>query len=183
LQRLQTRSPDHSLLNGSRHFRHRRDFGSSSRRGVKPACKSSSICASIFFVSSKTGAWVSSDGWSWVQLSYPFDQETGERLYSDEIYSIQTDFDGYLWLGTGDGLAKTANEGLIEQVLSYDLKELPDTILYETDFVQFIGEVSGRLSVGGQQFFGEWPVIYQRVFWESWVFGQCFISVELVIYH
>jgi hypothetical protein len=65
-----------------------------------------------WLVSSSFGGWISKDGWSWAKLAYPVDRVSGERLYSNEIYALQGDSAGYLWAGTGDGLARTDDWGL-----------------------------------------------------------------------
>lgn len=62
-------------------------------------------------VSSSSGGYVSSDGWSWIRLSAPFDAVSGDMLYSDEVYSMA--YNGStLWMGTGDGLASSEDWGL-----------------------------------------------------------------------
>ncbi len=65
-----------------------------------------------WLVSSGSGAWISRDGWSWAKLGFPVDRSSGERLYSNEIYALQGDSAGYLWAGTGDGLARTDDWGV-----------------------------------------------------------------------
>ncbi|MCD6234525.1 MAG: hypothetical protein J7K63_05770 [Candidatus Marinimicrobia bacterium] len=64
------------------------------------------------FAATATGLWVSGDGWNWVPIHYPKDYATGDRLYSDEIYAAAVDPLERLWVGTGDGLAMTEDNGL-----------------------------------------------------------------------
>lgn len=81
------------------------------------------------YAASKNGIWVSGDKWNWVPMSYPKDRITGDQLYSDEVYVVDTDPHGRLWAGTGDGLAYTEDDGfnwkIIRRVKSFDtLSEL-----------------------------------------------------------
>ncbi|MDD3806485.1 MAG: hypothetical protein PHE86_00425 [Candidatus Marinimicrobia bacterium] len=64
------------------------------------------------YASTSTGLWVSTDRWNWVQMHYPKNYITGEQLYSDEIYDAAVDPMERLWVGTGDGLAVTEDNGL-----------------------------------------------------------------------
>lgn len=64
------------------------------------------------FASSATGLWVSGDRWNWVPMHYPIDNVSGDQLYSDEIYVANVDPLERLWVGTGDGLAVTEDNGL-----------------------------------------------------------------------
>lgn len=64
------------------------------------------------FASSATGLWVSGDRWNWVPMHYPKDNISGDQLYSDEIYAANVDPLERLWVGTGDGLAITEDNGL-----------------------------------------------------------------------
>ncbi len=74
------------------------------------------------YTATKTGLWVSGDRWNWVPMEYPVDRESGDRLYSNEIYTAETDFSGRLWVGTGDGMAVTEDDGhnwrIIRKVVS-----------------------------------------------------------------
>ncbi|HDT12548.1 MAG TPA: hypothetical protein ENO01_02705 [Candidatus Marinimicrobia bacterium] len=70
-----------------------------------------STAGSRIYAASKTGIWVSGDKWNWVPMSYPKDRITGDQLYSDEVYVVDTDPFGRLWAGTGDGLAYTEDDG------------------------------------------------------------------------
>jgi hypothetical protein len=63
------------------------------------------------YAATKTGLWVSGDRWNWIPMQYPYDRNTGDRLYSHDIYTAETDFQGCLWVGTGDGMAITEDDG------------------------------------------------------------------------
>ncbi len=70
-----------------------------------------STAANRVYAASKTGIWVSGDKWNWVPMAYPKDRISGDQLYSDEVYVVDTDPLGRLWAGTGDGLAYTEDDG------------------------------------------------------------------------
>ena len=64
------------------------------------------------YVASKSGAWLSQDAWNWILLNHPQEEETGDILFSDEIYAIAPDFSGRIWLATSDGMAMSADDGI-----------------------------------------------------------------------
>ena len=68
--------------------------------------------ADKIYVSSKSGGWISTDAWNWIGMAYPIDAETGDRLYSDEIYAVVPDNLGRIWAATNDGLAMSEDDGL-----------------------------------------------------------------------
>jgi len=94
-----------------------------SRRGVKGArvwehsldnvrLYSVGSAGDRIYAGSRDGGWLSRDGWNWIQMNYPMDLQTGNQLYSDEIYALVPDLSGRVWAGTRDGLAYTLNDGL-----------------------------------------------------------------------
>lgn len=58
------------------------------------------------------GLWKSRDGLHFSLLPNFHNQDNSEIVYSDEVYSVFFNTDGSLWVGTGDGLAISYNDGL-----------------------------------------------------------------------
>lgn len=70
--------------------------------------------------------WKSKDGLHFIPLP-PFSNEDGsEQIYSNRVYSVFVNHDGAVWVGTGDGLAISSDEGLtwnIEKARVQDSKD------------------------------------------------------------
>jgi len=76
--------------------------------------KAWNIGSDVFSVYSATddGLWKSKDGLHFTVLPNFHNNDNSEVIYSDEVYSVLVNNDGALWVGTGDGLAISYNDGL-----------------------------------------------------------------------
>jgi hypothetical protein len=71
---------------------------------------------SVVYVATDSGLFKSIDyGENWYVFPSIHDQVSGERIYTNEVYSVSAR-DGVVWVGTADGLAKTKNNGYTWQV-------------------------------------------------------------------
>jgi len=68
--------------------------------------------ASNVYAATDQGLWKSRDGLHFVILPNFHHEDYSEIVYSDAVYSVLVNEDGALWVGTGDGLAVSFNEGL-----------------------------------------------------------------------
>ncbi len=74
---------------------------------------------SIVYVCSESGLFKSIDGENWAVYTPVSDASTGEQIYSEYYYAAEIDCregETNLWVGTGDGIAKTASDGLTWKV-------------------------------------------------------------------
>jgi len=74
---------------------------------------------SVVYVCTERGLFKSIDSENWALYKPIEDSSTGEKIYSEHIYSAAVDErEGtpYLWLGTGDGIARTCDDGLNWQI-------------------------------------------------------------------
>ncbi|MEA3500287.1 MAG: two-component regulator propeller domain-containing protein [Candidatus Marinimicrobia bacterium] len=76
------------------------------------------------FAGTEDGLYISSDGWSWVKNGGIMD-DAGVRIYSEKIYDVTVDNNGNLWIGTGDGLAKSIDQGVTWEIIRR-IRSLPD---------------------------------------------------------
>ena len=68
--------------------------------------------ASNVYAATDQGLWKSKDGLHFVVLPDFHHDDFSEIIYSDAVYSVLVNQDGAVWVGTGDGLAVSYNEGL-----------------------------------------------------------------------
>jgi len=64
------------------------------------------------YAATDEGLWKSRDGLHFVLLPKFHHADYSEVIYSDAVYSVMVNQDGAVWVGTGDGLAVSHNEGL-----------------------------------------------------------------------
>ena len=64
------------------------------------------------FAATDQGLWKSRDGLHFVLLPNFQHEDYSEIIYSDAVYSVLVNDDGAVWVGTGDGLAVSFNDGL-----------------------------------------------------------------------
>jgi len=70
---------------------------------------------SIIYVCTQNGLFKSIDGENWAIYTPIDDPSSGEQIYSEDFYAATVDDregQNYLWVGTSDGIAKTASDGL-----------------------------------------------------------------------
>lgn len=70
---------------------------------------------SIVYICTENGLFKSIDGENWAVYTPIADTASGEQIYSEFFYAAEVDRregETYLWVGTGDGIAKTASDGL-----------------------------------------------------------------------
>jgi hypothetical protein len=67
--------------------------------------------AGTVYVTTDNGLFKSVDGDSFLVFPQIVDDVKGEKVYTTEFYSAAVADDGYLWAGSGDGVAKTNNNG------------------------------------------------------------------------
>ena len=68
--------------------------------------------ASNVYAATDQGLWKSKDGLHFVLLSNFHHADYSEIIYSNAVYSVLVNQGGGVWVGTGDGLAVSYNEGL-----------------------------------------------------------------------
>lgn len=68
--------------------------------------------ASNIYATTDQGLWKSKDGLHFVLLPNFHNEGFSEIIYSDAVYAVLVNQDGAVWVGTGDGLAVSFNEGL-----------------------------------------------------------------------
>ncbi len=64
------------------------------------------------YAATDEGLWKSKDGLHFILLPNFHHEDYSEIIYSDAVYSVLVSRDGVVWVGTGDGLAVSFNEGL-----------------------------------------------------------------------
>jgi hypothetical protein len=97
---------------------------------------------SVIYAVSDRGVFGSTDfGASWsIRYSHSqiVDKFNGERIYSPEFYSVAVANDKALWLGSSDGLARTADAGktweIFRSFISTNSKDSPQTYSYPNPF-------------------------------------------------
>ncbi|MBC7186834.1 MAG: hypothetical protein H5U38_07365 [Calditrichaeota bacterium] len=72
--------------------------------------------AGTVYAVSDNGLWKSVAPDSFLVFPPIVDANTGERVYTTQFYCAALGQDGYLWVGTADGLARTNNNGFTWQV-------------------------------------------------------------------
>jgi len=72
---------------------------------------------SNIYAASDDGLWKSRDGLHFTLLPPYHNPDMSEIIYSDAVYSVLVNTDGALWVGTGDGLAITVNDGLSWEIV------------------------------------------------------------------
>lgn len=68
--------------------------------------------ANNVYAATDQGLWKSKDGLHYVLLPNFHHDDYSEIIYSDAVYSVLVNNDGAIWVGTGDGLAVSYNDGL-----------------------------------------------------------------------
>lgn len=68
--------------------------------------------ANSVYAATDQGLWKSKDGLHFIVLPHFQNEDLSELIYSDAVYSVLVNQDGAVWVGTGDGLAVSYNEGL-----------------------------------------------------------------------
>jgi hypothetical protein len=72
---------------------------------------------SAVYVATDGGLYKSLDsGKTWAVFSQIVDEETGEGVYTTEVYSVRIGPGHSLWVGTGDGLARSLDDGMTWKV-------------------------------------------------------------------
>jgi len=71
---------------------------------------------SSVYAATDSGLWKSKDGLHFNLLPRFGHDNSSEPIYSDAVYSVLVNRDGAVWVGTGDGLAVSFNDGLSWQV-------------------------------------------------------------------
>lgn len=74
---------------------------------------------SIVYVCTEAGLFKSIDGENWAVYTPISDTSSGEQIYSEYFYAAMVDNregENYLWVGTSDGIARTASDGLTWRV-------------------------------------------------------------------
>jgi len=67
---------------------------------------------SNIYAASDQGLWKSRDGLHFAALPSFHTDDFSEIIYSDAVYAVLVNRDGAIWVGTGDGLAVSYNDGL-----------------------------------------------------------------------
>lgn len=78
------------------------------------------------YAASDQGLWKSRDGLHFVSLPSFHEDDYSEIIYSDAVYAVLVNRDGAIWVGTGDGLAVSYNDGLswnIKKARSNDIED------------------------------------------------------------
>lgn len=104
--------------------------------------------AEIVYVAADEGLYKSLDyGDTWAVFPQIVDSETGERVYAREVYSVAVGGDGGLWVGTGDGLALTLDDGLTWKIFrafqETGTDGVPETYAYPNPFSPLRHNVAG----------------------------------------
>ena len=68
--------------------------------------------ANNIYAATDQGLWKSKDGLHFIALPNFHHADYSEVIYSDAVYAVLVNEDGAVWVGTGDGLAVSYNEGL-----------------------------------------------------------------------
>ncbi|MCF6238306.1 MAG: hypothetical protein L3J79_05770, partial [Candidatus Marinimicrobia bacterium] len=68
--------------------------------------------AQTIYAATDAGLWKSRDGLNFILLPNYHSPDRSAVIYSDAVYSVSVNDDGALWVGTGDGLAISYNDGL-----------------------------------------------------------------------
>ena len=103
----------------------------------------------IAYAASSSGLYKSTDlGHSWSCFPQIVEEETGEAVYTPEVYSIGIDSLHNLWVGTGDGLALSADKGqsweIFRSFQSTSLSSEPNTYAYPNPFSPLKHNVYGQ---------------------------------------
>jgi len=93
----------------------------------------------IVYAASSSGLFKSTDfGHSWSCFPQIVDEKTGEKVYSEEVYSVGVDSFHTIWAGTGDGLALSKDNGYTWRIFrsfkSTSLSSEPKTYAYPNPF-------------------------------------------------
>jgi hypothetical protein len=64
------------------------------------------------YAATDDGLWKSKDGLHFILLPNFQNSDRSETVYSEEVYAVLINNDGAVWVGTGDGLAVSYNDGL-----------------------------------------------------------------------
>ncbi|MBN2780885.1 MAG: hypothetical protein JXR21_02845 [Candidatus Marinimicrobia bacterium] len=68
------------------------------------------------FAAGEKGVWYSADGWNWYRMN-DIEDENGQLLLTQKIYCALEDDQGMLWVGTADGVARSADLGLSWEII------------------------------------------------------------------
>ncbi len=68
--------------------------------------------ANTIYAATDQGLWKSKDALHFILLPKFHNEDYSEQIYSDAVYSVLVNEDGSVWVGTGDGLAVSYNDGL-----------------------------------------------------------------------
>lgn len=82
---------------------------------------------SVVYVATEHGLYKSLDGENWAVYRPAVEPEGGDGIYTNQVYTVAVDRrEGrtYLWMGTADGIAKTADDGLTWNVMRYAVSPL-----------------------------------------------------------
>ncbi len=96
---------------------------------------------SLAYVCTGKGLYKSYDGENWARYQPVEDIQTGKKIFSHRVYDAMADDregQSYLWIGTGDGIAKTANDGrnwqIFRQSLATTAADQPAIYAYPNPF-------------------------------------------------
>lgn len=102
------------------------------------------------YVCTERGLFKSLDGENWALYDPAVDTDKNEYLFSEDVYAAGVDSrkdTTYLWLGTSDGIAKTANDGIswstYRQYLSTSQAGQPEIYAYPNPFAPNFHNVTG----------------------------------------
>jgi len=103
---------------------------------------------SVVYVAADNGLFKSIDyGQTWYRFPEIIDQQSGERIYSRDMYSAFAR-DNELWAGTADGLARTINNGYTWKIFRAfnpaGVDDQPRTFAYPNPFSPFRHNVLGE---------------------------------------
>lgn len=68
--------------------------------------------ANTIYAATDQGLWKSRDGLNFARITGYSASDGSQSIYSDAVYSVLVNRDASVWVGTGDGLAVTYNDGL-----------------------------------------------------------------------
>ncbi|MCF7823409.1 MAG: hypothetical protein K9N35_04485 [Candidatus Marinimicrobia bacterium] len=132
-------------ITGLSFFESEMDYWRAPLLGISKSWNISSNANSVYSATDE-GLWKSKDGLHFTLLPNFHNADYSEVIYSDEVYSVFFNADGSLWVGTGDGLAISYNDGLTWNVFKARVADPDDTYYaYPNPFTPRYDKV-----VGGQ---------------------------------
>lgn len=122
----------------------------------------------VVYVCTERGLFKSIDGENWALFDHAVDMDKNEYLFSEDVYAAGVDTregSAYLWLGTSDGIAKTANDGIswttFRQYLSVNQAGQPDIYAYPNPFAPNFHNVTNGDGHVRIQYYLEGPATVQ----------------------